>query len=480
MILLTGATGLLGGHTLYALLQKHDRVAALKREHSSTETLREIFSFYTDDPDELLKRIEWRNGDMLDQPSLDQALEGISCVVNCAAIVSFDPKDRKKLITNNVEGTRNLVNVVMSRLKDQETKRPRDLETKGPGDRERFNDINCAHGLPVSQSLSLLHVSSTAALGDSPGRDPDFRIDEETPRDSKRQHNGYSESKWRSEQVVWNAIEGERRKEKGGREGEDKKRRRGEIGNPEQLSEDYHQSPVTSHQSPVTSHQSPVTSHQSPVTNHQSSVTNFPAIILNPGIILGPGQWNKGSSLLFKQAWQGLKFYPYGGTGYVDVRDMAEIIVQIVEMWKCGNVLSQEPITLTHSHIPQPQSLTGQRYCLVGANLRYKEFFDLVTNEFGKPNPHIYAGKFLSGLAWRADTLRARLAGRYPLLTRETAESAQRISFYSSQKIQHELGFSFRKVEDTLDWICSLYKNKRLRPETRDQRLKTRDGRPET
>jgi len=163
MILLTGATGLLGGHTLYALLQKHDRVAALKREHSSTETLREIFSFYTDDPDELLKRIEWRNGDMLDQPSLDQALEGISCVVNCAAIVSFDPKDRKKLITNNVEGTRNLVNVVMSRLKDQETKRPRDLETKGPGDRERFNDINCAHSLR-SLSLSVFFMSPPPPL----------------------------------------------------------------------------------------------------------------------------------------------------------------------------------------------------------------------------------------------------------------------------------------------------------------------------
>jgi len=445
MILLTGATGLLGGHTLYALLQKYDRVAALKRKHSSTEVLREIFSFYTNDPDELLKRIDWRTSDMLDADSLVRAMDGITCVVNCAAIVSFDPKDRKQLINNNVEGTRNLVNVVMARLKD--------FETKGPRDLEEFNGINRALGLPVSQSLSLLHVSSTAALGDSPGRDPDFRIDEETPRNPKRQHSGYSESKWQSEQVVWNAINGHMdtlnmtnpRLQSGGADDQGHKNNPGLSVSMSQCTE------------------SPIISHQSPVTNHQSPVTNFPAIILNPGIILGPGQWNKGSSLLFKQSWEGLKFYPYGGTGYVDVRDVAEIIVQIVEMWKCGNVLSQEPITLTHSYIPQPQSLTGQRYCVVGANLRYKEFFDLVTDEFGKPNPHIYAGKFLSGLAWRADTLRARLAGRYPLLTRDTAESAQRISFYSSKKIQRELGFSFRKMEDTLDWICSLYKNKRMR-----------------
>ena len=37
--------------------------------------------------------------------------------------------------------------------------------------------------------------------------------------------------------------------------------------------------------------------------------------MVNPGIILGPGQWGKGSSQLFMKAWQGLKFYPFGGTG---------------------------------------------------------------------------------------------------------------------------------------------------------------------
>jgi nucleoside-diphosphate-sugar epimerase len=383
MILLTGSTGLLGGHTLYALLQKHERVAALKREGSSTETLREIFSYYTNHPEALMDRIDWRSGDMLDAGSLVRAMEGISCVVNCAAIVSFDPKDRNMLIRNNVIGTKNLVNAM---LKEKDER----LKTK-----DNFASRVTYH---ASRYPILIHISSTAALGDSPGNDPKFRINEETPRDPKRQHNGYSESKWQSEEVVWNAIEG-----------------------------------------------------------HEG----IRAVILNPGIILGPGQWTKGSSQLFRQAWEGLKFYPYGGTGYVDVRDVAEIVVKIVERWKCGNVLSKEPITLSHFHIPQ--LLMNQRYCVVGANLRFKEFFDKVTDEFGKPNPYIFAGKFLAGIAWRADTLKARLLGRYPLLTRDTAESAQRISFYSSEKIQQTLDFKFRPIEETLDWICSLYKTKRLR-----------------
>jgi len=93
MLLVTGSTGLLGGHVLYALLQKQQRVAALKRPSAKTDILREILSFYTNDPDQLMERIEWRTGDMLDKESLVQAIEGISVVINCAAIVSFKTRD---------------------------------------------------------------------------------------------------------------------------------------------------------------------------------------------------------------------------------------------------------------------------------------------------------------------------------------------------------------------------------------------------
>lgn len=337
MILVTGSTGLLGGHVLYELLRKEERVAALKRPSSKTDTLREILSCYTKEPDLLMERIDWRDGDMMDQESLIRALEGISCVVNCAATVSFNPRDRDRLITNNVLGTRNLAAA---------------LARKG------------------EERTLLIHVSSTSALGDGPGDDPEFLIDEDTPRDINLAHTVYSVSKHESEQVL---------REWGTR-----------------------------------------------------------AVILNPGIILGPGQWGKGSSQLFVKAWQGLKYYTYGGTGYVDVRDVAGIIFQI----------SSRSSVAGHQ----------QRYCLVGANLRYREFFNRVTDEFGKPNPHIYAGKFLAGFAWRADTFLARLAGRPPLLTRETAASAQRISYYSSEKIRKELSFEFRPVEATIEWVAGCYR----------------------
>jgi nucleoside-diphosphate-sugar epimerase len=417
MILITGATGLLGSHVLYALLQKHERVAAMKRASSSLEGVREIFSYYTKDTESLMQRIEWRHGDMLDKPSLIAALDGITCVINCAAIVSFDPKDRKMLIKNNVEGTRNLVEAVGARKGEEEKRGRGDEEKRGTGDEpESYSPV-----LLFSHSPLLIHISSTSALGDGPGNDPKFLINEETPRDPNRQHSGYSESKWQSESLIWNYIN-----EKG-------KRRTGEEVNCA--------SPL-----PLFS--------SSPIPQFSSS-PSIPTVVLNPGIILGPGQWDKGSSQLFVKAWEGLKFYPKGGTGYVDVRDVADIITKIVEMWKSDNV---ENITLSHLH---SSTIINHRFCVVGANLRYREFFNKVTDEYGKPNPSIYAGKFLSGVAWRLDTFRARLTRTYPLLTRETAESAQRISFYDSSRIKTALDFKFRPIEDTIEWVASIYKKRR-------------------
>jgi len=40
------------------------------------------------------------------------------------------------------------------------------------------------------------------------------------------------------------------------------------------------------------------------------------AVIINPSIILGPGDWNSGSSKLFTTMYNGLKFYSIGSNGF--------------------------------------------------------------------------------------------------------------------------------------------------------------------
>ena len=169
MIFVTGGTGLVGAHLLFELVKKGKKIKALKRETSNTGQVKKTFSYYSENPEELFNRIDWVNGDLLDYFSLEKLLEGVTEIYHCAALVSFQSKDRKKMISNNVEGTSNLVNAA--------------LEKK------------------VSK---ICHVSSVAALGRLQNGDP---VTENTNWVPSKKVLGYSESKYFSETEIWRGIE---------------------------------------------------------------------------------------------------------------------------------------------------------------------------------------------------------------------------------------------------------------------------------
>jgi nucleoside-diphosphate-sugar epimerase len=168
MILVTGATGLVGGHLLWHLLQKHEQIVALKRKTSNLTPLRTIFRFYTDEPDAWLNKIEWRDANILDMVSLRDAMQGITLVYHCAAVVSLGKGD-DTLMDTNVLGTRNVVSVA--------------LENK---------------------TTKLCFVSSIAACGFA---DHGEMITEETPWEKSNHKSLYAISKYKAEQEVWKAIQ---------------------------------------------------------------------------------------------------------------------------------------------------------------------------------------------------------------------------------------------------------------------------------
>ena len=108
MILITGATGLVGGNLIWHLLQQNESVEAIRRPSGNLNALNTIFSFYTSTPEFYLSRINWRIADVLDEKSIDAAMQGISTVYHCAAVVSLG-NDSHKLVETNVLGTRNVV-----------------------------------------------------------------------------------------------------------------------------------------------------------------------------------------------------------------------------------------------------------------------------------------------------------------------------------------------------------------------------------
>ena len=66
MILVTGGTGLVGSHLLYQICQSETKVRAIKRVHSKTNFVRQVFSYYTEKANLILEKIEWFNANILD------------------------------------------------------------------------------------------------------------------------------------------------------------------------------------------------------------------------------------------------------------------------------------------------------------------------------------------------------------------------------------------------------------------------------
>jgi dihydroflavonol-4-reductase len=152
-ILITGAAGLVGNELLKQLLDEGYWVKAIY--HSTPLS----FSH---------PNLEIVQCDILDVVTLEEVMDDITHVYHCAAIVSYDPKDRLKILKINVEGTANVVNACI------------DAGVK-----------------------KLIHVSSVAALGRIR---EDEMVTEKMNWTEETSNSIYGKSKYLGELEVWRGI----------------------------------------------------------------------------------------------------------------------------------------------------------------------------------------------------------------------------------------------------------------------------------
>ncbi len=104
-ILITGATGFVGSYLTRLLVKKgYKNIVCLKRATSRMDLVAEVQD-----------KVTWAVGDILDVPFLENILRGhqIEQIYHCAAVVSFDPRDREEMYQINVVGTENVVNAAL-------------------------------------------------------------------------------------------------------------------------------------------------------------------------------------------------------------------------------------------------------------------------------------------------------------------------------------------------------------------------------
>jgi dihydroflavonol-4-reductase len=149
-VLLTGATGFLGGWVARALVRAGHSVRALVRQPSRVQGLGEL-------------GVSVAPGDILSPESLKSALVDMSAIVHCAGSVSRSRRDRVSVRLANVAGTRNILEAARCRR------------------------------------VRVLHTSSIACIG--PTYEPRI-VDETTPGTPLAFDFPYVESKRESEALV--------------------------------------------------------------------------------------------------------------------------------------------------------------------------------------------------------------------------------------------------------------------------------------
>lgn len=332
MILITGGTGLVGAHLLYHLSKKHEKIRAIKRPSSDIEAVKNVFRYYSssEESEKLFQKIEWLNADINDIPALKKAFQGIEFVYHCAALISFDPADEKKLRKINIEGTANVVNLCIS------------------------NEVK-----------KLCYVSSVAALGQPVNNKP---IDENAKWNPEMDHNDYAISKYGAEIEVW----------RGTQEGVD-------------------------------------------------------TVIVNPGVIIGPGFWNSGSGKIFSRIDKGLRFHFPKVSGFVGVEDTVEAMISLMN-----------------------SEIKNEKFILVSENLSFKEVFYRTAQELDKPRPDTRLKKWMVFMGWVFQKAGSWF-GMKREITRDSIKGLFSETYHNNQKIKQRLDFKFTPIENVIEKTARYY-----------------------
>ncbi|WP_271765694.1 NAD-dependent epimerase/dehydratase family protein [Aquimarina algiphila] len=334
MILVTGATGLVGTHLLVRLIKDKQSVRALYRTEAKKEHAKKVFSsYFSEEEEHLFETIQWVQTDISDIPTLTEAFEDVTHVYHCAAKISFNPSHYKKLRKANIEGTANIVNLCL-----------------------------------IQNVKKLCYVSSIATLGENISG---AAIDENAEWNPEVPNSVYAITKYGAEMEVWRGVQ----------EGLD-------------------------------------------------------AVVVNPGIIIGPGFFNSGSGFLFKRIHAGMKYYTTGITGYVDIEDVINIMTRLMN-----------------------STFTNQRYILVSENISYKSAFSMIAKGLQKSIPRKKATPFLMKIAYHAQRISHFFFRTKRSVFLSSIRSAFSNSYYNNDKIRTTLDYDFITMEKSIQKTATYFLN---------------------
>lgn len=148
-------------------------------------------------------------------------------------------------------------------------------------------------------------------------------------------------------------------------------------------------------------------------------------VIVNPCVILGPGDWNETSLTIFQTVSKGLKFYPPGSNATVDVRDVAYSMIHLMD-----------------------SEVEGERFLCVGSNQTFKELMTEISQQLNLVPPTKLAQYWQVWVARWALKIVKGITGKRSAITKETVHNLFADKRYDTSKIEAAIGIQFRPLKD--------------------------------
>lgn len=178
-----------------------------------------------------------------------------------------------------------------------------------------------------------------------------------------------------------------------------------------------------------------LTKHLAEMEVWRGTQEGVPAVIVNPGVIIGPGFWGSGSGKLFRTAARGPKFFPPGGTGITTVEDVVRLMLLLMD-----------------------SEVENERFIVVNENWSYRELLGNLTRNLNRKPPTNKIPLWVLKVLWRIDWLAHLLTGKKRRLSKAQVQSMTSRTFYSNEKAKMLLEFEYSSLEDAIRFSCEKFR----------------------
>lgn len=168
----------------------------------------------------------------------------------------------------------------------------------------------------------------------------------------------------------------------------------------------------------------------------RGSQEGLSVVILNPGVIIGPGFWDTGSGKLFTTASKEYSYYPPSGTGFVSVNDVVQLLV-----------------------LAMNSTIDKERFIVISENVSYQKILSQITTELKIKPPTKMLTFWQLEILRRLDGLQSFLFHRKRKITRDTVKSLHENKLYSNEKAIKTFNHSFEPIQKSIVFTSSIFKD---------------------